>query len=284
MKSLSIFLFIFLFSLLGLAARVGQLNVRDADMYSDADFDSDIIDNVRQNEKFLVSVKNYEGFYKVKLKSGKLGFIPDYQIVINGKGFEAKPYLDEDTEDAIQNKKKNSKKLSKEELELKKEEEQQNDEDDEPFDFNLHGVTLQLINFHEDTLGSVQVDDLIAVGYKHLADISYEVMAAFKAPKYYSEKTFGSAQGFNIWGTYGINNIVPITAAASLRYGGSVMAHYSKIKVTTNISSYDLQDLTAGVVLEGALLLHFKKTALDFSIKYFFDRNNYAGFGLLLLF
>ena len=262
---------------------MGQLNVSDADMYSDADFDSDIVANVHQNESFLVSVKNYEGFYKVKLKSGKIGFIPDTQILINGKSFEPKPYVDEDSEDEIQNKSKKSKKLSKEALELKKEEEQQEDED-EAFDFNLHGVTLQLINLHEDTLGSVQVDDLVAVGYKHLSDISYEVMAAFKAPKYYSEKTFGSAQGFNIWGTYGINNNLPISAAASLRYGGSVMAHFAKIRVSTNVNSYDLQDLTAGVVLEGGLLLHFKKTALDFSIKYFFDRNNYAGFGLSLLF
>ncbi len=283
MKSLSIFLSIFLLSVTCLAARVGQLNVSDADVYGEANFDSEIVANVRQSESFLVSAKNYGGFYKVKLKSGRVGFIPDTQIIINGKSFEPKPYIDEDTEDQIQNKKKNPKKLSKEDLELKKEEEQQEDEE-AAFDFNLDGVSLQLINFHEDTLGSVQVDDLIAVGYKHLADISYEVMAAFKAPKYYSEKTFGSAQGFNLWGAYGINNVLPVSTATSLRYGGSLMAHYSKIKVSTNINSYDLQDLTAGVVLEGGFLFHFKKTALDISIKYFFDRNNYAGFGLSLLF
>ncbi len=282
MKLLNLLLYIILFSGQSFAARIGKINVADADVYANASFDADIVANVKKDESFLVAKKLYDGFYKIKLKSGKIGFIPDHEVEINGKSFEAKPFLDEEELRRQAEKKKSAAQLKLEKKKLEQETEEADEE--EVFDYNLSGFSVQIINLHEDTMGGTQVDDLLAVGYKHISDASYEVFAAFKAPKYYAQKTSGSVEGINVWGLYGINNNIPISASAALRYGGSVMAHFSKVKVATTLKSYDLQDLSVGVVLEGGLLVHFKKAAFDFSLKYFFDRSNYGGLGLSLLF
>lgn len=278
MKLIFIFLWIFFLSLFSFAARVGTLSVSDADLYKSDNFESDIITNIKKGESFLVSKKNYNGFYKIKLKSGQIGFVPDHEIEINGKPFEAKSYFEEEQSVDVANKKNKNSKAD----DLMAEENQ--DDEDDAFDINLHGITFQMINLHEETLGAVQVDDILAFGYKSLADTSYEIFAAFKTPKYYTEKPFDSTQAVNLWGAYGINNSIPISSSTALRYSGSIMTHYSKIKISTPIKSYDLQDLSVGFILEGAALLHFKKAAFELSLKYFFDRNNYAGFGLSLLF
>ena len=281
-RSFSLFIAVLFLSCSSYAVRTGQLSVTDADVYKASNFDSDILTNIRQGENFSVSDKVYDGFYKVKLKSGVIGFIPDHEVSINGKTFEDKPYIDEDREQEILAKKKKSK--GSKVQPLKMDDDTDEDKEDEVFDSNLKGLSVQIVNFHEETLGSLQVDDLVAFGYKNLTDVSYEIFAAFKAPRYYSEKTFGSAKGFHVWGAYGINNLLPLSGSTALRYGASVMTHYSQIKVDTSVKSYDLQDLSAGLILEGGMLLRFKKAAVDFSIKYFFDRNNYASFGLSLLF
>ncbi len=282
MRIVLIFLSLLFLSISSFAVRTGQLSVTDADIYKYSNFDSDILANIRQGETFSVSEKVYDGFYKIKLKSGLIGFVPDHEVVIDGRAFAEKPYIDEDREQARLDKKKKQKNPKHEKIKIEQEDDE--DSEDETFDSNLKGLSLQIVNFHEDTLGSVQVDDLVAIGYKNLTDVSYEVFAAFKAPRYYSEKTFGSAKGIHVWGAYGINNLLPLSGATALRYGASVMAHYSQIKVDTSVKAYDLQDLSAGLILEGGMLLRFKKAAVDFSVKYFFDRNNYASFGLSLLF
>lgn len=272
MKLLSLFIFIIFFSFEIFAVQKGVINSDDSDIYGNADFDSDIVANVRKGETFLISDKTYGAFYKIKLKSGKVGYIPDNLVDVNGKPFEEKPFGDE------------IKTPSKKSKVSQKNEEEKFDEDDEPFDFNKRGVTLQLINYHEDTMGALRVDDLVAIGYKSISDATWEVMAAFKAPKYYAEKTGGSAQGFNLWADYGINNTISISKRSALRYSGSLLGHYSKINVQTPAKSYDLQDVTVGVVLETGFMLQFKKITFDLSLKYFFDRSNYGGLGLSLLF
>ena len=267
------FLFLLCFSVSVWAAQKGVINSDESDIYSNADFDSDIMDNVRKGETYMISDKTYGAFYKIKLKSGKIGYIPDNEVDVNGRPFKEQAFND----GAAQ--KKNKKASSKSKVD-----EPAPEEDEEPFDFNRHGITVQLINYHEDTMGSLQVDDLVAVGYKRISDVSWEVMAAFKAPKYYAEKTGGSAQGVQLWADYGINNTIPISNRSALRYSGSIMTHFSQVKVSAPAKSYDLQDMSLGVVLEGALMLQFKKITFDLSAKYFFDRNNYGGLGLSLLF
>lgn len=257
------------------AAQKAVISSDESDIYADADFDSDILTSVRKGESYLVSDKVYGAFYRIQLKSGKIGYIPDTEVIVNGKPFEERPFQDA----LLMDKKKNKNSKNK-----KNDDDFPDDQDEEPFDFNRQGVTLQVINYHEDTMGALRVDDLIAIGYKSISDASWEIMGSFKAPKYYADKTGNSAQGFNLWADYGINNTVQVSKSSAFRYGGSFMGHFSQVKVTASGRSYDLQDMTVGLVLEGGLMLQYKKLTFDLSAKYFFDRNNYGGLGLSLLF
>ncbi|MFZ3229389.1 MAG: SH3 domain-containing protein [Pseudobdellovibrio sp.] len=271
----TLFLFLFCYSSLLWASQKAIVNTSESDVYMEADFDSEIVDSVHKGESYIISDKTYGAFYKIKLKSGKVGYIADHEVDVNGKPFETKPFQDQLGLDT-KNKKNSKNKKDKDNY--------PDDEEEEPFDFNRQGVTLQLINYHEDTMGLVQVDDLVAIGYKSISDASWEIMAAFKAPKYYAEKINGSVQGFNFWADYGINNTVSISKHSAFRYSGSFMGHFSQTKVTSTSRSYDLQDMTIGIVLEGGFMMQFKKITFDLSAKYFFDRNNYGGIGLSLLF
>lgn len=257
------------------AAQNGTVNVPEADVYIDENFDSDIIENVKFGETYQISDKTYGQFYKIKLKSGKIGFIPDHELNINGKNFEEKPYKETFEENKPNPKKSNSKKKSTVEF----------PDEDQPFKSQFKGLTLQLINFHEETLGTEQVDNLYAIGFKSM-DVAtvWEIFGSFNPPKYYAEKTKGSTEGFHIWGSRGFNAVIPVSDLSSFRYGGSFLLHLARTKVVTPSKTYDLQDVTAGVALDGGYILQVKKVAFEITAKYIFDRNNYGGLGLSLLF
>ncbi len=280
MKKLALLLLFY--SLTVYSAQKGTVNVPEADIYSDEDFDAEVIENVKRGETYLISNKTYGAFYKIKLKSGKIGYIADYQLDINGKPFQEKPFRT-DGDELSQPKKSNKSKKSKQDDPVEKEYE--DDDDDLSFKTDFSGVTLQLINFHEETLGTLQVDNLYAVGYKKMNEsLAWEVFVSPQAPKYYAEKSKGSVEGFHIWGLSGFNTLVPVSKFSRLRYGGSLMLHGARTKVTTPTKSYELQDITLGAALEGAYVVQIKKVAFEISLKYFFDRDNYGGLGLSLLF
>lgn len=266
---------IFFMNIFVFAAQNGTVNVPEADIYKDENFDSEIIENVKFGETYQISEKIYGQFYKIKLKTGKIGYIPDHELNVNGKSFEEKPYKEIAEDEKPKQNKANLKKKSVADF----------SEEDQPFRTNFKGITLQLINFHEETLGTLQVDNLYAIGFKNMDATSiWEVFGSFKPPKYYAEKTKGSTQGFHIWGSRGLNSMIPISELSYLRYGGSFLLHLAHTKVETSVKTYDLQDVTIGVVLDAGYVLQFKKVAFEVTAKYIFDRNNYGGLGLSLLF
>ena len=83
---------IFFMNIFVFAAQNGTVNVPEADIYKDENFDSEIIENVKFGEIYQISDKIYGQFYKIKLKTGKIGYIPDHELNVNGKSFEEKPY------------------------------------------------------------------------------------------------------------------------------------------------------------------------------------------------
>lgn len=271
-------------SLTAFTAQKGTVNVPEADIYNDEDFDAEVIDNVKQGETYSISNKTYGAFYKIKMKSGKIGYIADHQLVINGKPFKEKPFRTE-SEVLPSSKKLSKNKTQKDDDPIEKAYDDDDDDVDLFMKTDFSGVTLQLVNFHEETLGTLQVDNLYAVGYKRMdAAFAWEIFVSPQAPKYYAEKSKGSVQGFHIWGLSGFNSLVPISKFSRLRYGGSILLHGAHTKVSLPAKSYELQDLTLGAALEGAYVIQIKKVAFEISLKYFFDRDNYGGLGLSLLF
>lgn len=276
-----------LFSVLTVeAVQKAKIVSPEVEVYTGADFDAEILDVVRGGETYLISNKVTGPFYKIKLKNGKIGYIPDTEVDIEGKG---RVGTGEDTDDPFlqemdpigKDKKKNKNSNKKN----KKSNEDDEEADEENTDLDYQGVTLQLINLHEDTLGGVQIDDLTAIGYKKISnELSWEIMGSFKTPKYYEDKLKASVKAYNIWADFGIMNDVPLRSRLFARYGGALFTHASWVKVETAQKKYDMQDVTVGVLLEGGFFVTFKKWTLDLSMKYFFDRNSYGGLGLSFLF
>lgn len=274
-----------IFSSQVLAQKKAKVINNATEVYQEANFDSNIYRTVDPNESLLISNKTYGEFYKVKFKDGSIGYIPDTELDIEGVGaFEPKPYV----EDVDSVKSKNKPKI-------KKIEEDDTEDEDGERKLIYKGLTLQLVNFHEDTLGGTQVADLLAYGFRYQpmsggydSAISYEFLVAPKAPDYYAEKTGGSVSGAIFWGSTQISNTLGLNSMTSFRYGAGPFARFSHFSVqnATNKPNkkYTLQDLTLGIDLQAGIMLHSRYVTMDLGLRYFWDKESYGSLGIAFLF
>ncbi len=242
------------------------------EVYAAADFDSDVIDEVYRGEAYLISNKVYGPFYRIKLKTGKIGYIVDFELDIEGKG-----RIKEQDYDALELKGTFPEVPSSFESGVDPEEQ-------DVFGYVYAGPMLQLYNFHEDTMGTDQIDNLPAIGWRSISTFTWSVAVSPKVPAYYSERAGYSAKGINAWGDFGFSSDISQFPTANLRFSGNFFTHVSALAVTTPARSYDLQDITMGVNVELGLLKKFRSFAVDTSIKYYFDKSSYAAVGVALLF
>jgi hypothetical protein len=206
------------------------------------------------------------------LKSGKVGYIVDYALDIEGKG-KFKPKDLDEVEAGL------DKQVVKENPYLAE------TEDEESVMGRVYaGPSLALINFHEDAYGSGQVDDLLSVGYKSVSLLSWSAMLAPQPPRYYSELPGHSASGGKLWLDLGYSSTMGYFNRTELRFAGSLFSQISVLSVSTPLRKYDLHDITLGLAIEGAVLFKVGRHAIDVGLKYYFDKSNYAGLGLSYLF
>lgn len=279
-----VFLFVlFSFQCVFAQKKAHVLNV-DTDVYGSADFDAAVIGTIDPDETFLVSKKPYGAFYKVKFKDGTIGYIPDTEVYIEGVGtVKEMPFRGDDE-------------IQKTKRPQKHEEDQEEAEDDtENPHINYKGVTFSLINFREDTMGGMQVSDLQAYGFRfqpmegnYQSGLAYELMVALRPPDYYEEKTGAKTSGGVFWGSAGISNVSALNSNTSLRYGAGPFIRYSHFSIKDAPlrpqSSYNLQDLTAGLDFQIGVMLHSRYATIDLGLRYFWDKQNYGGFGVAFLF
>lgn len=277
-----IFLFISVSAYDVYAQKKAKVISPSTELYGEASFDSEVIRAIDPNETFIISNKTYGPFYKVKLKDGTIGYIPDTELDIEGVGvFEPKNF-ETDSESLKSKKKKKSGRSSNDD---------DYDEDTEDPHLSYFGLTLQAINYHEDTMGGVQVADLTALGFKYQplpgnydSELAYEFFFVPRAPEYYAQKTGGASSGTIFWGTAQISNVNGINARTSLRYGAGPFLKYSYFAIDAQNKKYSLQDITIGLDFGAGVLLHSRYMTLDFGLRYFWDKKPYGGFGISFLF
>lgn len=255
----------------------------DTEIYSEADFDSTILGTIDPDQSFLVSKKIYGAFYKIKLKDGTIGYIPDTDLYVEGVGtVTPKPYKG----DVIDNP-KNSEKSIKPTVDP--------DEDTENPNIIYKGVTFNIINFREDTMGGDQISDLPTFGFRYQpmpgnyqSGLTYDIMISPKAPDYYANKTGAEASGAVFWGSASISNVSALNGMTSLRYGAGPMLRYSYFTVQNPDlqpgRKYNLQDLTVGLDFQAGIMLHSRHFTIDLGLRYFWDKVPYGGFGVGFLF
>lgn len=283
LASLILFTFIFCTSFAFAQNKANVLNA-DTDVYAQPDFDGSVIGQVDPDETFLVSKKQYGPFYKVKFKDGTIGYIPDTELNIEGKGtVKEQPFKGDDID------KKNPK------LAKQQDDEENAEDDTENPNINYKGVTFSIINFRENTMGGNQIADLAAYGFRfqpmqgnYQSGLAYDLMVATKAPDYYAEKTGAKTSGAVFWGSAGISNVSALNSNTSLRYGAGPFLRYSYFTVKDATlrpqSNYNLQDLTAGLDFQAGVMLHSRYVTIDLGLRYFWDKEGYGGFGVGFLF
>lgn len=278
-----VFLFIILSFQCVFAQNKAHVLNANTDVYSAADFDSATIGTVDPDETFLVSKKTYGEFYKVKFKDGTIGYIPDTEVYVEGVGtVKETPFRGDDLD-------KKAKRA------LREQGDESAEDDTENPHMNYKGVTFSLINFREDTMGGKQVSDLQAYGFRfqpmegnYQSGLAYDLMVATKPPDYYEEKTGAKTSGAVFWGSAGISNVSALNSNTSLRYGAGPFIRYSNFTIKDAPlrpqSSYNLQDLTAGLDFQIGVMLHSRYVTIDLGLRYFWDKESYGGFGVAFLF
>jgi hypothetical protein len=261
-----------------------QAIVESTIVYSQADFDSEVLRTIEPGTYYWISAKPEGPFYKILLAPNKYGYVPDTELDIKGRGpFQPKKFTLDET-DETQSKKSAKKKSSEDDDEAS--------EDDGALS---HLLSMNLVNYHEDTLGGVQVGDLWALKYQNLGwgaaesdyglgGLSWDVMAATSAPSYYQKKTGLPAKGFIFWGGLQFQNYSSITVYNQLRYGLGGFFKYSNFEVETSLKKYSLQDVTVGVSLEAALQFVFTSFGIDLGLQYYWDKNSYGVLSVGVLF
>lgn len=265
-------LYFCLFSSVVLGAQKAKIIGPSVEVYTAADFDSDVLAYVKSGETYLISNKNTGPFYRIKLKNGKIGYVVDYELEIEGKGRPKERDFDE--------------LLATESLNLndsERESEYEKEEEASLFGNEYAGYSIQVINYHENTMGADQVANIVGVGYKSISILAWSILANFGAPDYY-KKTGGSATGMQLWADMGFSNTLAYLQSHEIRFSGGLFSHFSVLQVKTPVRNYDLHDVTVGLELETSFLLKLKQSAFDFGVKYYFDKSNYAGFVISYLY
>ncbi len=268
-------------------------------IYSQPSFDAPILRTIDPGVYYWITEKPEGPFYTIRLAkdaSGKevIGYVPDTELDILGKGvFQPRPFRDDETEiDESSDLRDNKSKAKNRTVRQKTRAQPEPEEDDTRTGKHFFGASL--VNYHENTLGGVQVGDLMALHYKRLdwqtdeeayglGYVGWDVMLALSAPDYYQQKTGRAASGFLTWVGVQAQNFNPLNSNTQVRYGMGPFLKYSNFQAQSALRDYSLQDLTLGVALEGAIELVWLSWGLDFGLRYNWDKSPYGqiSFGVL---
>lgn len=266
----------FLFPLFVLAqVQQGTVINDGAFVYQDADFDAPIIATLHRGAVYSISTGVKGPFYKIRLRPGTLGWIADTDVkpgIVKVAPTEAE------------------KKAGK------KKEEEKPASPKKPFlAARYRGPTLDYINFTENTLGEGRSDYLLFYGIKFNGfdtlvegEIYTEGNILFHvgAPKYYSDVTKKSADGFIFIADFLLQNTAPQGKSRLLYYGFGPMFKYSHFNLElpngSQTLSYAADDMSIGAVFNLGLAFRISKVSLRTDAKYYWEKEKYPGFGLNL--
>jgi len=296
-KFLLYFIAVLIFAAAAQAQKKAQAANPLVEIYKAPSFDAEVIETIQPGQYYPISNQPRGPFYTIKLKNGKIGYVPDTELDIYGEGpFQPRDFLEDEDQRAAKNKNTSANKKSSTKTPSKpKPDDDEEDWEDADEKLSYHAVTMQLVNYHEDTLGGIQVSDLWAFGYRRFPELSdfspsfsWDVFGTLQTPNYYKEKTKQPASGFILWSGFQIINISAVNRSTTVRYGAGPFAKFSQFEVQAKPNGidkgYTLQDLTVGLNLEAGLIFHFDWFSLDAGLRYYWDKKPYGSIGLALLF
>lgn len=290
----------FLFSCTPVYAVPAAVVSDGAAVYEKPDFDSKVIDFLNYGANVQVSKKSFSGvggmglFHKVRVKTGKIGFIPDTDIRVTDKVREAE-------RERTSNKSKN-KERDEDPLQLHPKSKAFSDDEEEargsggaPIYLTRYlGGAVSMVNVTEKFEGRKLADQLMFFGMRMIGPgtlfdgppLDLNIGFSMDKPSYYNRFS-GGASGFMLMGD--VMAMFPLVNLDdwAVTYGLGVMWNFSKYRVqvkrqgTNNPENTDTLELRIGAdVGVGVSRRFMKKFMLRADAKYYYEKTQYMGYML----
>lgn len=260
------------------------IKAEQAYIFDQPNFDSQVSTVLGPSPKvYLVSRQKWGPFHKIQMAPGKLGYILDSDIQV------AKPSA------------KGGKAATKKQAQKKAKDKKEADKADGkrlPFQRQPYlGPAVQIVNFSEDTMGSLRTQSLTFLGARWsgpsrllegamYTDSSF--LVSWGAPGYYSSATGNSATGWILLADLLVQMTQTHSKDTYSYYGIGPMFRYSHIAATLTQgdikTDYALDDMVAGAVLDLGIATRFSGYALRFDGKYYWERKSYWALSLAFQF
>lgn len=241
-------------------------------IYKDSNFDSEIIGTAVTGQVYSISTGIKNGFRKLRLKPGLVGFVSvdDIKVVTAENAKKIKNADEKKTEN-----KKKSKKVRSIEL------------------TRYRGVVVQNTNYAEDSLGKVRTAPLLFFGAKisgyntfFEGDVYTEsnILLHWGAPNYYADATGRSADGWIVMTDFLVQSVFPQSQKHMLFFGFGPVFRYSHFNATLREGSkdvsYSLDEMTLGAALNAGIAYQISSYDLRLDAKYIWEKQKYFAVGL----
>lgn len=247
------------------AAQKGTVVADEAMVYQDPDFDAPILAKLHMGQVFSISTGKKNGFYKIRIKPGSTGWVSDAEI---------QPGV--------------HKKLTPEEI---KENTEEVEAKSKPyFASRFRGISLDMINFTEDTMGAERNASTLFYGvnfhgYNTLfsGEIFTESNLLFHsgAPSYYEDYTKQSASGFIFIADFLLQTVIPSTQNFLYYYGFGPMFKYSHFDLQlgggNSAKNYSADDMTLGALFNVGVGFRAGNFSVRPQVKYYWEKSGYFG-------
>lgn len=241
-------------------------------VYQLPDFDSENIQTLKNGQKIIVSRQTFNFTFRVvALGGGKKGYVSTAEIQLANVSTQKK----------------------KAELQKKKKAEE-DDKKVKPLELSrFRGLSVESINFTEDTMAGTYSDQIILVGFRAsgvntlfsgLTATDGSVLFYSGVPKYYTKRTGQTASGWIFNAHFTFDTLIPVGRHSLMSYGFGPMLRYSQFAVQiagagTNgrPASYSLEDLNFGFLLRAGMAFRLGSLSIRPDLKYFFEGKRYWG-------
>lgn len=244
--------------------QVGRVVVEESQIYSQASFDSPVIAVLKQGTVLKMSNRLFGAFYRVRLSSGQIGYIPDTDV-------RSKKHL----------------------AELKKIEQKARP----PEARRYRGMVFNFLRFREETMESRPTAPMQMLGLRFFGPnltepgdypMDLAVQVAWKAPGYYDSALGNTASGFLLLGDALFVSLFPNGKSVLSFLGVGPFLKYSHFDVATTNSmgiktNYALDDVMLGLVFGIGVGVHFQKWQIRMDLKHYWERLMYTGLQMSVL-
>lgn len=264
------------------ASQKGLISSEETYIFKEADPDSDVLAVLPPGKSYDISTGKLNGFYKIRLKPGMIGWVNEMDIKVDGQPSPPK---------------RGAKKTPGKKTTVAKKKEATPQRPSTPLHLKrFRGLALESVNFTEDTMGQVRSENLLFYGFKWSGNNTFiegevytdtEILFHSGAPKYYETATGKDAGGFILMGNFLFQTDVPFSRKAMAFYGFGPAFRYSHFEATLDndpsagkTRSYALEDMTVGAVFNAGVAFAIARSAVRMDLRYYWEIQRYTSLGL----